>query len=788
MEQTENQQPKETIEHTSNCTAAFFVFVTVLFALALFSYTPGDIASFSTDYSEPHYPGNLLGLLGAYTIWWMLLTIGLGTHAIFFLMLLCSVRRLFFLKMLRKAAWDYYFAILLFGFAGSLLATTWQPVVVSIAEKYNLATLSGGVLGDCICGPQGFLLYILNRIGITILSAICIVVSLLIIAFYDWVPFFKVMRQRSREKAKEKAENGEADNEPEAEPSEPVRRAPTVATVQQELPLETPREPEKRNAPPAKAPAAPKHAAEDMPKKYVMPSTKLLENRSSDEQTAASSQEIQVNQERLQGVLDSFHIDGTVVDAVPGPQVTLYKIKLSSGVKVESVTGIENNIKMNLRASSVRLLAPIPGEDLVGVEVPNKVLKSVSVRGMLEDKQWIMSDYQIPILLGKNISGKTVCIDLAKAPHLLIAGATGTGKSVCMNLIVMSLLFKHSPETLRLIMVDPKKVEFSIYHDLPHLLAPVITDNSKVSIALKWACNEMSRRYRLLEKVGCRDLKSFNNRTKRDNEPLDDEGNPIPQRLPFIVIIIDELADIMLTSKNEVEGSLSRIAAVARAVGIHAILATQRPDVKVITGTIKTNFPVRISFRVSSQVDSQTIIGCKGAESLLGMGDMLYKPAGVGMERIQGGMASDDERNKVVEFITSQCPPPVFDPMVLSGDSHDGGDDADGMPAASSGDEGADDKLDLFEQAIDIIYRDRRTSISYLQRCLSIGYNKAATLVERLQKEGIIGPKRGLADAEILMTDEEYRARRGDSAQMISPLDDDVDGEDLADGEDNQQG
>ena len=328
-------------------------------------------------------------------------------------------------------------------------------------------------------------------------------------------------------------------------------------------------------------------------------------------------------------------------------------------------------------------------------------------------------------------------------------------------------------------MVDPKKVEFSIYHDLPHLLAPVITDNSKVAIALKWACNEMDRRYRLLQAVGCRDIKSFNHRKKRENEPLDDEGNPIPEKLPFIVIIIDELADIMLTSKNEVEGSLSRIAALARAVGIHAILATQRPDVKVITGTIKSNFPVRISFRVSSQVDSQTIIGCKGAESLLGMGDMLYKPAGIGMERIQGGMASDDERNKVVEFITAQCPPPVFDPMVLSGDPHDGGDDDGGTAVASSVDDAAGSERDLFEQAVDIVYRDRKTSISYIQRRLKIGYNKAATIVEQLEEEGIIGPKNGTANAEILMTEEEYRARRGNSGTMVTLPEADDDDDDL---------
>jgi S-DNA-T family DNA segregation ATPase FtsK/SpoIIIE len=382
---------------------------------------------------------------------------------------------------------------------------------------------------------------------------------------------------------------------------------------------------------------------------------------------------------------------------------------------------------------------------------------------LLEDSSWIKSKDVLPLLLGKNIAGKTIIIDLTKAPHLLIAGATGAGKSVCMNIIIMSMLYKYSPDQLKLIMVDPKQVEFAAYQKLPHLLTPVIFDTEKVALALKWAVREMERRLKILQKAGSRDLLSFNERSIEKGHPvlLDDEGQPIPDRMPFIVIIIDELADIMATAKVDVETSLARLAAKARATGIHVIIATQRPDVKVITGTIKSNFPVRIAFRVASATDSMTILGGKGAESLLGKGDMLYKPSGIGLERIQGAMAQDEERNRVVEYIAQQLPQSFEENMFTvvedtegQGGGHDGGGDSDDF-----GEEG-----DLYERAKHIVLSEKKTSISYLQRRLGVGYNKAATLMEQLEDNGIVSApdpsNRG--NREILVTTEGHGNSDGD--------------------------
>ena len=410
---------------------------------------------------------------------------------------------------------------------------------------------------------------------------------------------------------------------------------------------------------------------------------------------------------------------------------------------------------MDLQAPSVRILAPIPGKNLVGIEVPNQNRTIVTVRNLMQTKPWEMAKEKIPLLLGKNISGRTIILDLARAPHLLIAGATGSGKSVCMNLLITSLLFRFRPDELKMIMVDPKVVEFQVYHELPHLIVPVITDVSKVALALRWAINEMERRYRVLAKVGVRDLSSFNNRTPSAETILDDEGQPIPDKMPYIVIIIDEIADIMLAAKTEVEQGLAKIAAKSRAVGIHTIIATQRPDVKTITGTIKANYPVRIAFQVSSYTDSRTILDGKGAETLLGQGDMLFKPPGApAIERIQGGMASDAERDRVISFVCQQAPP-QFDENVFRSMEKESEDESPSQPTlpGMSGDSNQNESAEetLLRKAIEIILRDRRPTISYLQRTLGVGYNKAATLMDELERQGVVGPQIGTSPREILI-------------------------------------
>ena len=347
------------------------------------------------------------------------------------------------------------------------------------------------------------------------------------------------------------------------------------------------------------------------------------------EQITVDETEINRKREILQETLDSFRIKALTGNATPGPRVTLFEIIPEKGVKVEKIANLNNNIAMELQAEKVRILAPIPGRRSVGIEVPNDESSPVCYRALLESKEFQNSKAMLPVILGKDISGKPIIMDLAKAPHLLIAGATGAGKSVFMNTLILSLLFKFSPDELQMIMVDPKFVELTGYNTIPHLICPVITDPQRVPSALRWAVFEMDCRYQILATVGVKNLEAFNNRTKKPDEPgFDSEGNKIPEKLPTTIIIIDELADLMMMAKKDVETSIARIAQKARAVGIHLVIATQRPSVDVVTGVIKANFPTRIAFKVSSNVDSKTILDRKGAEELLGMGDMLFMPPG----------------------------------------------------------------------------------------------------------------------------------------------------------------
>jgi S-DNA-T family DNA segregation ATPase FtsK/SpoIIIE len=458
-----------------------------------------------------------------------------------------------------------------------------------------------------------------------------------------------------------------------------------------------------------------------------------------------NKEEIERKKNLLQDTLDSFKIDALVSGASMGPRITRIDIRPAQGVNVDSIAALSKNMAMELEAESLRVLAPIPGKPFVGVEIPNDKPEKVSLRELLESSNWHDEEHRIPLALGKNTSGEIKVMDLAKAPHLLIAGATGAGKSVCINTIVMSMIFRLSPEELQLIMVDPKVVELTAYEKLPHLIAPVITDTTKVRAMLVWVVAEMKRRYKILALAGARNIASYNSREISQEPILDEDEIPIPDKFPSMVVIIDELADIMMTSGPEVETALAQIAQLSRAVGIHTIVATQRPSVNVITGIIKANFPTRIAFQVSSHVDSRTIIDGKGAEQLLGRGDMLLVPPGAAvLERLQGALVEDDEIDSCVEFLSNQMEQ-VFDPgleAILTG-NFDG-------PSSSEGGGGAADD-DLIKKAIDIIASDRKASTSYLQRRLRIGYNRAATVMEKLEEMGVVGPQIGSAAREIFI-------------------------------------
>ena len=466
---------------------------------------------------------------------------------------------------------------------------------------------------------------------------------------------------------------------------------------------------------------------------YRFPGLDLLDS-THDSLVGASSQEIERNTKILQEQLKRSNIDARLTNVVSGPQVTQYKVQLAPGVRLSKITAFENNLKKALAIETLRIESSLSDENSIGIEIPNEVRSIVTIHSMMVDKEWTEHNKQIPLLLGKDISGKTIAIDLRKTPNLLLFGMTGGGRSVCMHTFIMSMLYKFSPDDLRLIMVDPKQIEFSMYNPLPHLLVPVITDNKQTVLELNWVKDEMERRCELFRIAHVCTIEEFNKRTIPDEPQLDDNGEPLPEKLPFIVIIIDELADIMLAARSEVENALSLIAAKSRTVGIHIIVGTQRPDEKVITRRIKANFPVRIAFKVPSPDVSQTIIGRKGAESLLGYGDMLFQPPdATGLLRIQGGMASDEERNAVVDFISAQNKQNIDFSVPNKATTRwlkDENDATDEKIKAFLQDE---NNILLVKKAIDTIPHDRRFSISFLQRQLEIGYNLALSIKIVLQ-------------------------------------------------------
>jgi S-DNA-T family DNA segregation ATPase FtsK/SpoIIIE len=500
---------------------------------------------------------------------------------------------------------------------------------------------------------------------------------------------------------------------------------------------------------------------------FVLPPISML-NRGK-EGSGESAEALRRSSQILQETLESFKVDGQVTGIISGPRVTRYEIQIAPGVKVEKVANIANNIAMQLEAESIRVLAPIPGRNAVGVEAPNSKPSAVYLRGLMESPEWKDNHCNIPIILGKDVAGKPVVMDLAKAPHLLIAGATGSGKSVCMNTLIMSLIYNFRPDELRLIMVDPKVVEMEMYTALPHLITPVVNDPQKVPIALRWGVNEMEKRYRMLARVKAKNLEGFNERPLPKTPVFDDNGDEIPERLPYLVIIIDELADVMMTdAKSDVETSVARIAQKGRAAGIHIVIATQRPSTNIITGVIKANLPTRIAFRVGSIVDSRVILDQKGAESLLGRGDMLFMPPGnPNIDRIQGAMVEDADIEKVVEFVASQVEQ-TFDDNVVSDNEngHEGGEDFEPSVSGEYIDDAPDiapvikkylqsGDSELIHKALEITLLERKVSTSYLQRRLGIGYNRAAEIIDTLEERGIVSaPLPGGSKREILVFDE----------------------------------
>ncbi len=463
------------------------------------------------------------------------------------------------------------------------------------------------------------------------------------------------------------------------------------------------------------------------------------------------------NAKILKKVLEDFGIIGEIIKINPGPVVTLYEFEPAAGVKSSRVIGLSDDIARSMSAVSARI-AIIPGKIALGIELPNAHREMVVLRELLESKAYKNNEVRLPLVLGKNIGGDPVIADLAKMPHLLVAGTTGSGKSVAINTMILSLLYHHAPTECKFIMIDPKMLELSVYDGIPHLLAPVVTDPKKAVAALKWVVKEMENRYRLMSTIGVRNLDGYNKVIAdaiKSNQKIEKKiqigfdsqtGSPKyesiiieKKSLPFIVVIVDEMADLMIVAGKEIEGSIQRLAQMARAAGIHIIMATQRPSVDVITGIIKANFPTRISFQVTSKIDSRTILGEQGAEQLLGMGDMLFMRGGGRIERVHGPFVSDAEVEKVTHFLKSQMQPEYI---------HDITTDTESESGIVDGSEEGDD--DLYRQAVEIVLRDRKVSTSYIQRCLRIGYNRAAIIVEKMEKLGIVSPPNHTGKREIL--------------------------------------
>ncbi len=474
---------------------------------------------------------------------------------------------------------------------------------------------------------------------------------------------------------------------------------------------------------------------------------------------------LEANARVLEGVLADFGVKGSIMNVRPGPVVTLYELEPAPGIKSSRVIGLADDIARSMSAVSARV-AVIPGKNAIGIELPNTRRVTVYLRELLASEDFERTKQKLPMCLGKTIGGEAVIADLARMPHLLVAGTTGSGKSVSINTMILSLLYHHQPEHCRIILIDPKMLELSVYDGIPHLLTPVVTDPKKAVAALRWAVREMEDRYRKMAKLGVRNIEGYNQRLKesqRQGEPLSRlvqtgfdkrTGEAIFEEevldldpMPFIVIIVDEMADLMMVAGKDIEGLIQRLAQMARAAGIHVILATQRPSVDVITGTIKANFPTRISFAVTSKIDSRTILGEMGAEQLLGMGDMLYMASGGRIQRVHGPFVSDEEVEDVVAHLRSQGAPEYLHSVL----EEDEDDEESGGGGGSSGLDAMSELDDLYDRAVALVLRDRKASTSYVQRRLSIGYNRAATLIERMENEGVVSAANNAGKRDILV-------------------------------------
>ncbi|HMA79817.1 MAG TPA: DNA translocase FtsK [Candidatus Binatia bacterium] len=636
-------------------------------------------------------------------------------------------------------------------------------VILSVVIDSESARDSGGIIGGFL--KESILVPLFGRLSAVLIAGFTLLLSVMLLtqnSLLDIIGFTKknlgelrklvvlAIRQHLREfkekKEKRKGENTKKEKKDYVPPpillKDEIKEDPTVKKPQKKPP-----------------PVPEQFKLPEVGTGYKLPPLEKLD-RPDGEQFKVDTDTLRANSLILQKKLEDFGVEGEVVAVRPGPVITMYEFKPAPGVKVRRIVMLADDLAMALRAVSVRILAPIPGESVVGIEIPNPRRETVYLREVVESESYRNTDSKLTLALGKDIGGTPFATDLAKMPHLLVAGATGTGKSVSINAMILSILYKSSPQDVKFIMVDPKMLELTVYEDIPHLLVPVVTDPKKAAAALFWAMDEMDRRYRLMRDKGVRNIDSYNRTLERESgnrksvidlteaEPSEDPGTMggnvfentplVHEKLAKIVIIIDELADLMMTVGRDIEEYITRLAQKARAAGIHLILATQRPSVDVITGLIKANFPARISFQVASRIDSRTILDSMGSEKLLGNGDLLFLPPGTArLTRVHGAFVSDQEVRRVIEFIKQQGRP-TYRPEVLEAKKETE------LAAAAE-----DEHDEMYDRAVSIVTETKQASISMIQRRLRVGYNRAARMIEQMEREGVVGPADGARPREV---------------------------------------
>ncbi len=760
-------------ERINEIIGVLFLLIGLFTLVSLLFFHPSD-HSFYTSYPNQQYR-NVTGISGVYLAHYLRLVFGLSAFSIPALFLFWS--SCFFLQKVPQKKWVEFI-----GIAISLLSIA---TLFSLLTAGNFKVTAGGLLGYLVAGN---LEKYFGVIGGLIISICCLALSLVLATDFllyplfeslvEWIrettgrvqaqhpkqervlqskkkvlseepkPFFqkfmvpKVKKYNTGEKGSYNTNTAfelkQVEKEKEANFKEAFNNTVKIKKLKETQPVNVFPKKKQTQETESSQTEIPAIRIQENPIaiNYRLPSIDLL--KISAVSQVPLEDDLQGNSRILEDTLRDFGIEAKVVEIEQGPVITRYELLPAPGVKVNRIVSLSDDLAMVLKAPTIRFIAPIPGKAAIGIEIPNTSTTTVFLRELLESDEYRKSNYQLPLLLGKDTSGKAMIADLAEMPHLLIAGATGSGKTVCVNSIIAGLLFSKPPEDLKFVMVDPKMVELATYRDIPHMLTPVVTDVRKAAGTLNWLVTEMERRYQFFATCGTRNIQAFNNRKQANGSSSDDKGQEIPKRLPYIILVIDELADLMVVAQDKVETAITRLAQLSRAVGIHLILATQRPSVDVITGVIKANFPARISFKVASKVDSRTVLDMNGADKLLGKGDMLFmKPGDPKPTRGQATFISDEEINATTQFIKGQQGPQYLSEIEAV---------SDGKSSMRNM-----EKDEIYDEAVRVVLETRQASVSVLQRRLRLGYGRAARIIDMMEHEGIVGSYQGSKPRDILI-------------------------------------